>query len=64
MSKDGDVKTINVKVDVETKSKIDTLAYLQDTNLQELCITAIKEYVDKNADAIAEAEALRNKFKK
>ena len=59
-----DTKTINVKVDLDTKSKLDTLAYLQDVTLQDLCITAINEYVDKNADAIAEAEALKNKFKK
>lgn len=59
-----DTKTINVKVDLDTKSKLDTLAYLQDVTLQDLCINAIDEYVDKNADAIAEAEALRNKFKK
>lgn len=59
-----DTKTINVKVDLDTKSKIDTLAYLQDVSLQDLCIIAINEYINKNADAIAEAEALKNKFKK
>ena len=59
-----DTKTINVKLDLDTKSKVDTLAYLQDVNLQELCTTAIKEYVDKYADAIADAEKLRSKFKR
>ena len=59
-----DTKTINVKVDLDTKSKIDTLAYLQDVSLQDLCIIAINEYINKNADAIAEAEALKKKKKK
>ena len=31
------LKTINVKLDSETKSKIETLAYLQGVKLQDLC---------------------------
>ena len=57
-------KVINVKLDAETKSKFDTLAYLNDVTLQELCLKLIKESIINNADAIANAEQIRANFKK
>ena len=57
-------KVINVKLDAETKSKFDTLAYLNDVTLQELCLKLIKESIIANADAIADAEQIRANFKK
>ena len=57
-------KVINVKVDEETKSKLETLAYLQGISLQNLCEQLIQDAIIDNADAIADAEQLRAKFKK
>ena len=57
-------KVINVKVDDETKSKLETLAYLQGISLQNLCEQLIKDAIIDNADAIADAEQIRAKFKK
>lgn len=57
-------KVINVKLDADTKSKFETLAYLQDVTLQELCIKLINTAIVDNADAIAKAEELRKNFKK
>jgi len=58
------LKTINVKLDSETKSKIETLAYLQGVKLQDLCTELITDAINKNADVIADAEKLRAKVKK
>ena len=57
-------KVINVKVDDETKSKLETLAYLQGVSLQNLCEQLIQDAIIDNADAIADAEQIRAKFKK
>ena len=57
-------KVINVKVDEETKSKLETLAYLQGLTLQNLCEQLIQDAIIDNADAIADAEQIRAKFKK
>lgn len=57
-------KVINVKVDDETKSKLETLAYLQGISLQNLCEQLIQDAIIDNADAIADAEQIRAKFKK
>lgn len=57
-------KVINVKVDEETKSKIETLAYLKGVSLQDLCFQIIQDSIIANADVIADAEQLRAKFKK
>lgn len=57
-------KTINVKLDAETKSKYETLAYLQDASLQDLTLQLIKDAITNNADVIAEVEKVRSKFKK
>lgn len=56
-------KVINVKLDAETKSKFETLAYLQDMSLQDLTLQLIKDSIDANAGVIADAEQLRAKFK-
>lgn len=63
-NKDNPKKVINVKIDADTKSKLDTLAYLQDVKLQDLCIGLINDAISNNADAIAEVEKARAKFKK
>ena len=63
MSKDKS-KVINVKLDAETKSKFETLAYLQDVSLQDLCLQLIQDSIKANADIISDAEKLRAKFKK
>lgn len=63
-NKDNTKKVINVKIDADTKSKLDTLAYLQDVKLQDLCIGLINDAISNNADAIAEVEKARAKFKK
>ena len=57
-------KTVNVKLDIETKSKLETLAYIEGASEQDLGAIAIKEYLDKYADVIAEVEKAKAKFKK
>lgn len=57
-------KVINIKLDADTKSKLETLAYLQDMKLQELCIGLITDVINENAEAIAEVEKTKAKFKK
>lgn len=52
-------KVINIKLDAESKSKIETLAFLRRLTLQDLCKELIKETIEANADKIAEAENLR-----
>ena len=64
MAKKKDEKIINLKLDPKTKSKLDTLAYITDKSLQELCTVAISDYIDANAEAIAEVEKTKAKFKK
>lgn len=56
-------KTINLKLDAETKRKFETLAYLQDLNLQSLMLHLILNAINENAEVIAEAEKLKSKFK-
>ena len=58
------VKVINVKLDAETKSKFETLAYLQGASLQDLTLQLIKEAINKNSDVIGEVEKVRSNFKK
>ena len=57
-------KTINVKLDADTKSKFETLAYLKDASLQDLTLQLIKNAISDNAEVIAEVEKVRSKFKK
>lgn len=56
------LKTVNLKFDAETKSKLETLAYLSNMKLQELCEYIIKECLDANAEKIAKSEKDRNEF--
>ena len=56
MAKD---KVINIKLDEETKSKFETLAYIKRKTLQDLCKDLINESIKANAKKIAEAEKLR-----
>lgn len=58
------LKTINLKIDAETKSKFETLAYLENMKLQDLIMQLIKDAINKNANAIAEVEKVRSNFKK
>lgn len=58
-------KVINVKVDAETKDKLDTLAYIKGgISLQELCIALINKEVEDNAKAIEDVEKARAKYSK
>lgn len=52
-------KVINIKLDAETKSKIESLAYLKRKSIQDLCKELIDDCIEANADKIAEAEKLR-----
>ena len=52
-------KVINVKLDAETKSKFETLAFIKRTTLQDLCIDLINESIKANADIIADVESTR-----
>ena len=58
-----DVKPINIKLDSETKSKLETLAYLQNMSIQDLGVKIIKDAIASNEDAISKAEELRASFK-
>lgn len=50
---------VNIKLDAETKSKLETLAYIRRLTLQELCKNAIDDIITQNSKRIAEAEKLR-----
>ena len=56
------LKTVNLKFDAETKSKLETLAFLNSMKLQTLCEYIIKECLDANANEIAKYEKGRNEF--
>lgn len=57
------LKTINLKLDAETKGKYETLAYLKGVKLQDLTLQLINNAISENAEAIAEVEKVRSKFK-
>ena len=54
---------VNIELDVDTKNKLDTLAFLTGATKRDLCKKAVIEYIDKNSEAISEAEKLKAKFK-
>ena len=56
---DNKAKVINVKLDADTKSKFETLAFIKRTTLQDLCIELINDTIKANADIIAEVESKR-----
>lgn len=53
------LKTVNLKFDNETKSKLETLAYIKRCSIQDLCLNILKKELDANADKIATVENLR-----
>ena len=55
-------KTINLKLDSETKSKFETLAFIKRSKLQDLCEELVKDAIKENADIIAEVESKRDKL--
>ena len=55
-------KTINLKLDSETKSKFETLAFVKRCTLQDLCTELVKNAISENADIIAEVESKRDKL--
>lgn len=57
------LKTVNLKFDAETKSQLETLAFLNGMKLQALCEYIIKECLDANAEKIGNAEKEKNGFK-
>lgn len=52
-------KAINIKIDSETKSKLETLAHLKRQTLQDLLIDIITIAIDNNKEKINEVEKLR-----
>ena len=63
MAKDNR-KTINLKLDAETKNKFETLAYLKGVKMQDLILQYIQKDIKENADAIAKIEKVRYEYKK
>lgn len=53
-------KVINVKLDAETKSKFETLAFIKNCKLQDLCTELIKAAIKENADKIDAVEKLKD----
>lgn len=52
-------KTVNIKLDLETKSKLKTLAFINDSSIQDLCKKAIIKLVNDNAEHIAKVESVK-----
>lgn len=52
-------KVINIKLDAETKSRLETLAYIKRQSIQDLCLNLILDTVTANKDVIEKAEKLR-----
>lgn len=57
--KKSDLKTVNVKFDVETKSKLETLAYIKRTSIQDVCADIICKELKKYDKLISELESKR-----
>jgi len=53
-------RAINVKLDDETKSKIEILAFIRNQKLQDLCEDLIKEAIKENADKIEAIEKIKD----
>ncbi len=54
-----EMKTVNVKFDTETKNKLETLAYIKRTTIQDLCNDIICAELKKYDKKIAELESKR-----
>ena len=55
----GSKSVVNVKIDNETKSKLETLAYIKRSSIQDLCKSLIEDAIKENAKKIEQAEKLR-----
>lgn len=55
----SELKTVNVKFDVETKSRLETLAFIKRTTIQDLCADIICNELKKHDKIIAELESKR-----
>ena len=53
------LNVINVKLDAETKSKLETLAFIKGESLQDLSKELLIKGLEPYADKIAEVEKLR-----
>ncbi len=49
-----------MKLDDETKSKIEILAFIRNQKLQDLCEDLIKEAIKENADKIEAIEKIKD----
>lgn len=50
---------INIKLDRETKDKLDTLVFIKKSTIQDLCLQMIKDNITANEDIINKVENLR-----
>ena len=50
---------VNVKISNDVKSKLETLAYIKRSSIQDLCKALIEDAIKDNADKIEQAEKLR-----
>ena len=57
--KSDKLQVINVKMDNETKSKIETLAFIKRLSLQDLCLKIFKDAIVEHAEVIDEVESKR-----
>lgn len=61
MTKNSEKKfPINVKLDADTKSKLETLAFIRKSTIQDVCEDLIKEAIKSNANKIEQVEKLRD----
>jgi len=52
---------VNVKLGVENHSRLEALAFIKSTSMQDLCVGIIVKELDKNAEVINKALALKDK---
>ena len=52
-------KVINIKLDADTKSKLETLAFIRKQTIQELCESIFIKEIEAFADKIEQVEKLR-----
>lgn len=50
---------VNVKISNDVKSKLETLAYIKRSSIQDLCKALIEDAIKENANKIEQAEKLR-----
>ena len=59
MGKNVNKSVVNVKIDNDVKSKLETLAYIKRSSIQDLCKALIEDAIKENANKIEQAEKLR-----